>query len=420
MDAEFGALSIRELGRFLTTGRANIDAAEARWLAALAEFDARGGYGADGHRDCVSWLIDTCGLALSTAKERLRVARELQRRPVLAAALASGKISYTAVKTLTRITGLPAEADEAFVAVAVAGTHRDLQTLYRRWQLLNEQDKPLPDDRWDRCGIQTVARNRGVAVTEVRLPDEDEQRFLRILDLAVDTLRPTPGEAPKGANAVGDGEAPKGANPTGDNEAPLGANSTVGLGCPSWTQRRVDALLTLMEAGLAWLGAEHGVDGDRALVHVLSDYDVLVERARGTAQLDGGYPIGGETARRLACDAGLVRIITRGASEVLDVGRQSREWNTPQRRAIRYRWGGRCAFPGCGHRITQVHHCNPWHPGGETNLDCGVPLCRFHHDLVHEGKWTVAYDPNQRAAIFTSPDKVIITAPTPGTLTWAA
>ena len=50
MDTEFGALSLRELGGFLITGRAAIDAAEARWLEALVEFDSRCGYTIDGHR----------------------------------------------------------------------------------------------------------------------------------------------------------------------------------------------------------------------------------------------------------------------------------------------------------------------------------------------------------------------------------
>src|SRR6185312_13436141 len=102
MDTEIGALSTRQLGGFLITNRAAIDAAEARWLAALAEFDHRGGFAVDGHRDTVSWLIHHCGLARSTAKERLRVARELEHRPVLAAALADGRVSFTKIKTLTR------------------------------------------------------------------------------------------------------------------------------------------------------------------------------------------------------------------------------------------------------------------------------------------------------------------------------
>src|SRR5690242_15522768 len=148
MDEIVAALSTRELGGFLVTSRAAIDAAEARWLAALAEFDRRGGFAVDGHRDTVSWLKDRCGLAFSTAKERLRVALELERRPVLAEALAAGKVSFTKIKTLTRITGMDDEADDVFLAVAMAGDHGDVLKLYRHWKLLNEQEKPPPDNRW--------------------------------------------------------------------------------------------------------------------------------------------------------------------------------------------------------------------------------------------------------------------------------
>ena len=108
----------------------------------------------------------------------------------------------------------------------------------------------------------------------------------------------------------------------------------------------------------------------------------------------------------MTCDAGLVRIITRGASEILDIGRKTRQWNRAQRRAIRFRWGGRCAFPGCGHRITQVHHCNPWGNDGETNLDCGVPVCRYHHHLVHEGGWKLTLTPD-RVATWTRSDGTV-------------
>jgi hypothetical protein len=112
----------------------------------------------------------------------------------------------------------------------------------------------------------------------------------------------------------------------------------------------------------------------------------------------------GEAARRLACDAGIARVVTRGPSEVLDVGRRSREFTGPQRRAIMFRFGGCCAFAGCGLKILQVHHCEPWSQGGQTDLDVGVPLCRGHHDLVHEGGWTVAYDPLEGIAVFTARD----------------
>src|SRR5205085_187398 len=143
------------------------------------------------------------------------------------------------------------------------------------------------------------------------------------------------------------------------------------------------------------------------------------ERAPGSAALSHGAIVNGETARMLACDAGLCRVITRGASEVLDVGRATREWNPAQRRAIMHRHAWQCAFPGCGRRILQIHHAQPWDDDGATDINNGVPLCAAHHRLVHHGKWTVFYSSAQRAAIFTGPnnEQVIATAvPKPWTI----
>ena len=142
------------------------------------------------------------------------------------------------------------------------------------------------------------------------------------------------------------------------------------------------------------------------------DYETLVERAAGSAVLDGGGVITGETARMLACDAGLVRIITKGASEILDVGREEREWNQAQRRAILFRHRHHCAWPGCGRRILHIHHAQPWDDDGATDIDNGVPLCAYHHRLMHHGQWTVHYSSTQQAAIFTGPNHQTVTSPT--------
>jgi hypothetical protein len=243
--------------------------------------------------------------------------------------------------------------------------------------------------------VRTIQRSNGIATIEVRVAEEDEQRIMRILDAGITITTTT----------------------VAVDESPVESCPQV---APTWTQRRARALLDVLEAGVAHMSNDSEVDPEAVMVHVLCDYDTLVERANRPAELDGGIPISGEAARRLACDAGLVRIITRGASEILDVGRKTRQWTTAQRRAIRCRFGGRCAFPACGRRITQIHHTHPWGSDGETNLDSGVPVCSHHHHLVHEGQWTVAYDPHQRAAIFTSPTNQRVTAPTPGALNLAA
>ena len=39
--------------------------------------------------------------------------------------------------------------------------------------------------------------------------------------------------------------------------------------------------------------------------------------------------------------------------------------------------------------MTSVHHVEFWASGGESNLRNLLPLCYFHHRLVHEGQWQV-------------------------------
>ena len=57
------------------------------------------------------------------------------------------------------------------------------------------------------------------------------------------------------------------------------------------------------------------------------------------------------------------------------------------------RHGYRCCAQGCRRRITQIHHLHWWEDGGVTSIDNGVPLCSYHHHLVHEGGWTISYNP---------------------------
>ncbi len=93
-----------------------------------------------------------------------------------------------------------------------------------------------------------------------------------------------------------------------------------------------------------------------------------------------------ETARRLSCDASVVRILEDSKGEPLDVGRKTRTIPPAIRRALNARDKG-CRFPGCSFkRYVDGHHVHHWANGGETRLSNLVTLCRFHHRLVHEGQ----------------------------------
>jgi hypothetical protein len=57
-------------------------------------------------------------MARSTAFEKLRVAHELERRPIVAEAFRQDGLSYSAVRTLTRLDRPDPEVDQALVELA--------------------------------------------------------------------------------------------------------------------------------------------------------------------------------------------------------------------------------------------------------------------------------------------------------------
>ncbi len=125
-----------------------------------------------------------------------------------------------------------------------------------------------------------------------------------------------------------------------------------------------------------------------------------------------------ETARRLACDCSVVRIVEDAKGEPLDVGRRTRTIPPGIRRALQARDKG-CRFPGCtSKRYVDGHHVKHWINGGETKLSNLVTLCRFHHRLVHEGQ-VVVQTLDDGAFRFVKPSGESFDSPTPKPTDWA-
>jgi hypothetical protein len=92
----------------------------------------------------------------------------------------------------------------------------------------------------------------------------------------------------------------------------------------------------------------------------------------------------------LACDANIIPAVLGTRSEVLDLGRSQRNWNTAQRRARRIEDNG-CGWPGCQTPLQhcEIHHLAFWSRLGQTNHNNGLHLCRFHHWLIHHTTWKI-------------------------------
>lgn len=149
-------------------------------------------------------------------------------------------------------------------------------------------------------------------------------------------------------------------------------------------QRRHDALEEMANCHLSHEDLSD-VGGEKPHLQVLTDLDGLRGIAGGLHEtIDTRQIMGIDALRLISCDCSLSRIVLGPDSEILDVGRKTRVWTVAQRRAIVAR-DRTCTWKGCERpaRWADIHHTDHWADGGETSVDKGVLLCRFHHVLTH-------------------------------------
>ena len=124
------------LGEEIAELSAHLEAATARLLDRIREFDARGGWNR-GFRSCAHWLTWRVGFDPGTAREKVRVARALGTLPLLAGALARGELSYAKVRALTRVA--TAETEERLLNVGRAGTAAHVERIVRGWRRVDRK-----------------------------------------------------------------------------------------------------------------------------------------------------------------------------------------------------------------------------------------------------------------------------------------
>src|SRR4051812_45513257 len=95
--------TIDELATEICTLAGHINAANHRFLVLIAEFDRRTGWSDGATQSCAHWLNWKCGIAMGAAREKVRVARALEDLPKVSAGMASGALSYSKVREITRV-----------------------------------------------------------------------------------------------------------------------------------------------------------------------------------------------------------------------------------------------------------------------------------------------------------------------------
>jgi hypothetical protein len=334
--------------------------------------DRRDAHRIDGMVTTKTWLTGHCRIAGRDAAVLVRAARRLPHLPQLAAAYAAGAVTpahvelITAAVTPARIATAAANGidlattDTILTEAAVTLGPEDTAIAVRRWIAGIDPDGALDDA----AGQARIFRMAVSAEGRVHLSGHLDPVGGETLHAALEALM-------------------NGDRPAGDLR--------------THAQRQGDALVELARRALS-TDTLPTVRGQRAQIRVVIDWFALCAE-RGAPGVAGGDlpfagPITPETARRLACDAGVLAIFTDPAGLPLDVGTEQRCATAAIRRALELR-DGHCVFTGCTAPAAwcDIHHVQHWAHGGPTSCENGALLCERHHTAVHEGGFTIARDP---------------------------
>jgi hypothetical protein len=262
------------LGDEIAVLSAHLDAATARLLDLIREFDARAGWNT-GFRSCAAWLSWRVGLDLGAARERVRVARALGTLPRLAEALSRGELSYAKVRALTRVA--TPETEERLLTVGKAGTAEHVECIVRGWRRVDRIAEARETAKRHKSRTLYVYQDEdGMVIVRGRLEPEAGALLMQALAAARETLyqrarandhRAQADRQPARADATG-------ADPEGVSPEVYPFN--VPAETSSLAQQQADALALLAETALHH-GMDPGAPGDRYQVVVHVDAPVLAD-----------------------------------------------------------------------------------------------------------------------------------------------
>jgi len=352
---DLAACQVGRIEADLSEIRAAIGGLQAECARRLAELERRSSFERDGHLSMTSWVEARFGVGWSEAAREVRLARGLEHMPSVRDALAEGTVAASTVGRLVEAREADpaafARAESQLVDAAQTLPARVFQRTVERWKAETNAARTGREEaeRFERRGLSVAPAVDGMVRVDGSLDPDTGGTVMTALRAVTAAW----------ARSADDARSP--------------------------AQRRADALGEICRMFLD--GTDRVPGGvERPHISVVVDLDTL--RGVGGKQPDSseGTVLSAGAVRRLACDAAVSRVIVRGPSEPLDVGRTTRVVPPALRRALAVRDGG-CAFPSCDRPVgwCDAHHVRHWVDGGRTALSNLVMLCRRHHTLTHSG-----------------------------------
>ena len=102
-------------------------------------------------------------------------------------------------------------------------------------------------------------------------------------------------------------------------------------------------------------------------------------------------PVSLGTIDRYLCDTGTIGVLFDDDGQCVNVGREKRLFTARQRVGMAVRDGG-CMIGDCDRPPAwcEAHHIDEWErDAGQTNIEDGILLCRFHHLNLHNNGWQI-------------------------------
>jgi hypothetical protein len=301
-------------------------------LRVAAELDESGEWAYDGVATCAHWIADALDVEVCTAREWLRIGHLLAKLPAIDEAFASRELSYSKVRSLTRL--------------ATPENEQELCDIARR----------VPAGWLTHALAAWLARQETPGQTERR---QQAAQGLRWKDTVEGMLRVTADLAPADAavfRAMVDAKV---------MSQGRDASADASERWESVAHQRVRALMSLLREGGGDVVTE-------VVLHVRSD----------GCTLDDGTPIPETVVERIAPTSFIRALIHDAESKPINASGRHRHPTARQQRVVRERDGGRCV--DCGStELLQFDHVPDFDESHRTVVDELQDRCRRCHDRRH-------------------------------------
>jgi hypothetical protein len=329
-------------------------------LRAIGEYARSGDWQLNDYLTAPAALRARCRMSAGHAQRAVQLARKLDELPELAAAFAAGDVSRAHAEQITdAATPQRAEAirgvERELVDYARLATPTELRGAVRRvTDAIDGDGGAGADDAEHAKNTVTLPVLAGRGVLSGDLDAESTEIVATALDAEIEALFP---------------------RDRADR--------------PPIPQRRADALLAICRLYLASRTDGPGPRRGRTHVGVIADIGALTgitDDLLTALRIEAAHvgQLSRATLERLTCDCNISRILMDGPSQVLDVGRATRNVNTAQWNALVAR-DQHCTHPGCTRppAYCDAHHIIHWTRGGLTDLANLRLLCWEHHRKQH-------------------------------------